>query len=64
MARAPLVFKQSDVRRALRAARDAGYDIARVKIARDGAIELMIGKPATEPAELPEASVPPDQIVL
>jgi hypothetical protein len=39
MARGLLVFKQSDVRRALRATRDAGFDVAR-------GIEIDVAKPA------------------
>jgi hypothetical protein len=42
MARAPAAFRQSDVTRAVRAARAAGVDIARIEIARDGRICIII----------------------
>lgn len=48
MGRGLLAFKQSDVRRALRATRDAGYEVASLRIARDGAIEIDVGKPAAD----------------
>jgi hypothetical protein len=44
--RAPLLFKQSDVSRALRATHDAGYEAARLRIV----IEIDIGKPAAAEA--------------
>jgi hypothetical protein len=41
MARTPSTFRQQDVTRAIRAARAAGVDIARVEIARDGRIVMV-----------------------
>ena len=45
MARAPSTFKQQDLTRALVAAKKAGVDIARIKITKDGNIEMDTGKP-------------------
>jgi hypothetical protein len=44
MPRGPCSFKQRDAVRALRATRAAGYEVARVEIAKDGTIILVIGK--------------------
>jgi hypothetical protein len=41
MARAPANFRQADVTRALRAAKAAGVDIARIEIAKDGRIVII-----------------------
>jgi hypothetical protein len=41
MARAPSTFRQQDVTKALRAAKAAGVDIARIEIARDGRIVII-----------------------
>jgi tRNA(Arg) A34 adenosine deaminase TadA len=46
MAKKPLTFTQRDLARALKAARAANVPVARVKIDRDGAITLELGKPA------------------
>ena len=50
MSRGVQSFRQSDVRRALRATKAAGLDVARVKIGRDGNFEIEIGKQGTEAA--------------
>jgi hypothetical protein len=45
MPRAPCLFRESDMRRAIKAAVAAGLEIARVEIAKDGAIVVVPGKP-------------------
>lgn len=45
MARGTLAFKQTDVTRALKAAKAAGLEIGRVEIARDGRIVIIPGSP-------------------
>jgi hypothetical protein len=47
MSRGVQSFRQSEVQRALRAAKAAGLAVERVKISRDG-IEIEIAKPGTE----------------
>jgi len=44
MPRGPCSFKQRDAVRALKAARAAGYEVARLEIAKDGTIILVTGK--------------------
>ena len=51
MARTPATFKQSDVEKALRAARAAGLEVARTEIGRDGKIVLVH---RTDDATMPE----------
>lgn|GEM_PF-670982 len=46
--RSPLAFKQTDLRRAIRASQKAGLSIARVEIDRDGKIVVVIGKQTDE----------------
>ena len=43
--RRPSLFKERDVTRATKAVLAAGLDIARVEIAKDGAIIVVPGKP-------------------
>jgi len=51
MARGPATFKQADVTRALRATKDAGIDVQRIKINKDGSFELVTGKPEDRGSE-------------
>ena len=56
MARAPSIFRQSDITRAIRAARAAGVENVRVDISRDGTtISIIVGgeAPKEEPKEEP-----------
>ena len=46
MATKPALFRQSDVRRALKAATDLGLYINRYRISQDGSIEVF---PSTDP---------------
>ena len=45
MAKSAAPFTQSDVTRAVKDAKAAGVDVARIKIAKDGTIEIDTGKP-------------------
>jgi len=47
MARGELTFRQTDVTRALKAAKQAGVEIARIEISKDGKIVLVVGAPET-----------------
>jgi hypothetical protein len=44
MTRAPSIFRQQDVTKAIRGATKAGVNIARIEIARDGKIVIMVTK--------------------
>ena len=44
MARAPSTFRQSDITKAIRAARKAGVENVRVEIAKDGRIVIVTGR--------------------
>ena len=44
MSRAPATFRQSDVTKAIRAARKAGVENVRVEIAKDGRIVIVTGR--------------------
>jgi hypothetical protein len=46
MGRRPGTFKETDVRRALSAARKAGLEIAGVKLSKNGDIVILAGKPS------------------
>jgi hypothetical protein len=48
MSRAPAIFRQSDITKAIRAARKAGVENVRVEIAKDGRIVIVTG--GAEPA--------------
>jgi len=54
MARGPQTFRQRDVAAAIKAARQAGIEIARVKIEKDGTITVVSG--AAPAAALPPAN--------
>jgi hypothetical protein len=45
MSRRPCAFRETDVKRAVRAVRAAGIEIARVEIGKDGSIVVVPGKP-------------------
>lgn len=45
---APARFKQSDIRRAIKAAEGLGYDEVRVVVGPDGKIEVVARRGATE----------------
>lgn len=47
---APARFRQSDIRRALLAAKGCGYEDVRVKIDASGQIEVIVGKAANDTA--------------
>jgi hypothetical protein len=49
MARAPSTFRQSDITRAIRAARKAGVENVRIEITKDGKL-VIITAPEPEPA--------------
>jgi hypothetical protein len=53
--RKPSLFKGRDVTRATKAVLDAGLDVARIEIKKDGVIVVVPGKPdetaASEPSE-------------
>jgi hypothetical protein len=42
MGHGPATFKETDLTRALRAARKAGFDVDRVEVGRDGRIVLVL----------------------
>lgn len=44
--RRPCSFRETDVRRAIKAARSSGIEIGRVEIERDGRIIVIPGKPS------------------
>jgi hypothetical protein len=44
MARAPSIFRQRDVTRAVKATRAAGVDIARIEVAPDGTIRIITSR--------------------
>ena len=45
MARGPQTFKQRDLVRAIKGAKAAGVQVAKVEIDKDGKIAITIGKP-------------------
>jgi len=46
--RRPSLFKERDVKRAAKAALAAGLSVARLEIARDSVIAVVVGKPAED----------------
>ncbi len=44
MARSPSKFRQTDLTRAIKGARNAGVEVARAEIAKDGKIIIIIGE--------------------
>jgi hypothetical protein len=50
MARAPSTFRQSDITKAIRAARKAGVENVRLEITKDGKLVIITGTPI-EPAQ-------------
>jgi hypothetical protein len=52
MSRSPSTFRQTDLTRAIRAARNAGVEVARAEIAKDGKIIIIIGEPAGSSADI------------
>jgi hypothetical protein len=61
MPRGPCAFKQRDVVRLLRATRAAGFEVARLEIAKDGSIAMVPGD-ASESGK-GEASNPWDEVL-
>jgi hypothetical protein len=51
MSRGPVSWKESDVKRAIKAARESGLPIARLEMKPSGEIAVVIGKPAECPSE-------------
>jgi len=45
MGHGPATFKETDVKRAVRAVTDAGQSVAGVRFHRDGGFTVVIGKP-------------------
>jgi hypothetical protein len=54
MSRARPTFRKRDVKAALEAAAEAGVDVARVELDRDGKIVLVTGKPKPEEKPKPD----------
>jgi hypothetical protein len=52
LSRRPSTFRQTDLTRALRGARAAGIEIARVAIDKDGSIILVVAKPTEESGDV------------
>jgi imidazolonepropionase-like amidohydrolase len=48
MSRAAQAFKQTDVTKAIRAAKNAGMEVGRFEIGRDGKIVVIAGKPLAQ----------------
>jgi hypothetical protein len=49
VSRQPCVFKQTDLTRALKGARAAGMEVARIEIEKDGRIVVVPGKTTGQP---------------
>jgi hypothetical protein len=54
LSRRPSTFRQNDVTRALRGARAAGVEIARVEIDKDGRIVVVAARPTDEHSDVGE----------
>ena len=52
MSRSPSTFRQTDLTRAIKAARNAGVEVARAKIAKDGKIIIIIGETTGSSADI------------
>lgn len=50
MSHGPQRFRESEIRRAIKAARAAGLEIARLDINKDGGFAIIPGKPTDETA--------------
>jgi imidazolonepropionase-like amidohydrolase len=51
MARANCTFRQRDVTAAVKAARAAGVEVARIEVDKDGKIVVIAGKPLEQPGK-------------
>jgi hypothetical protein len=52
MPRSPSTFRQTDLTRAIKAARNAGVGVARAEIAKDGKIIIIIGETCEANADI------------
>ena len=52
MPRGPSTFRQTDLTRAIKAARNAGVDVTRAEIAKDGKIVIIIGETCAANADI------------
>ncbi len=52
MSRSPSTFRQADLTRAIKAARNAGVEVARAEIAKDGKIIIVIGETGGASADI------------
>ena len=63
MPRSPSAFKQTDITKALKAVRAAGYGAARIMIGKDGRIEVITNSPSAKVKDADEAVVEtPDEL--
>ncbi len=60
MSRSPSTFRQTDLTRAIKAARNAGVEVARAEIAKDGKIIIIIGETAGSSTDI--ESTPDDEL--
>ena len=52
MSRSPSTFRQTDLTRAIKAARNAGVKVARAEITKDGKIIIIIGETTGSSADI------------